>query len=414
MLIIPVSQRVKYLGYACLLMPMLIGTSFSALANPPPMQEAAPPWAGSPLSADVPSDPPVTSEIPAYPTAMTNTEVQATLETGASIETWYRNRRQAIAAVQPINLAELEAAAEAGDTNAQYRLALQYRSGDNPNPDIVKSLQWQQKAAQGGHEEAQYGLGNLYANGQYVVADQSLARHWFNRAAKQGHVAAKLALLSLDNGNPPQALAASSQLQDAAVAPTLASSVEPAQTPLQTSEPTELASAAPISVDQAPLTLDDNGHAGSVGNKGVSASNDLSGLDPSVIKQSAESGDKQAQLILGTLYEDGVGGLPANLREAAYWYEQAAKQDFPKAQYNLGLLYEDGRGVKQSDQQAAYWYDRAAQAGFAEAQNNLGVLYILGKGVKKDAKRAEQLFAASAAQGNADAQRNLDMLRQKR
>ncbi|QLQ34099.1 MAG: sel1 repeat family protein [Candidatus Thiothrix singaporensis] len=47
------------------------------------------------------------------------------------------------------------------------------------------------------------------------------------------------------------------------------------------------------------------------------------------------------------------------------------------------MLYEDGRGVTQNFKQAAYWYDKAAKAGFSEAQNNLGVLFVLGNGVKK-------------------------------
>ncbi|MFN3785638.1 MAG: hypothetical protein ACK4RS_02245, partial [Thiothrix sp.] len=128
-------------------MPLLIGASSNALADAPQLQEAPPPWAAAASSADVPTEQPSTAEMmlpaaqaePDTATAATAQAVPAMPAmpaTGTSIETWYRNRRAANTAVQPINLMELEAAAEAGDIDAQYRLALQYRSTDNPNPDI--------------------------------------------------------------------------------------------------------------------------------------------------------------------------------------------------------------------------------------------------------------------------------------
>lgn len=359
-----------------------------APAQPVNMNEAPPPWNGN---------------IPA-PAAMPQADGASK---GSSVENWYRNRRKTETNVGG-ELAALQAAAESGDAKAQYKLAMLYRNEENPQADLKQSLDWQQRAAKAGYMEAQYGLGLLYANGQYVPADDQQARHWFDQAASQGHVAARLALLSLDNGAPAQAIATSNNLKmqeprqraetrvaAAATMPPIPV-VDPASRPEPVSTPVSLPMLAqPADQDEQP----------------VSDKLDLTGIEPEVLRQSAESGDKQAQLMLGTMYEDGIGGLPADLREAAYWYEQAAKQNYPKAQYNLGLLYEDGRGVTQNDKQAAYWYDKAAKAGFTEAQNNLGVLLVLGKGVNKDPKKAEKLFNDAAAKGNADAQRNLEMLR---
>ncbi len=367
-------------------------------AQPINMNEAPPPWNENTL-------PP--AAIPAAGESAT----------GSSVESWYRNRRKVETNNLDGDLATLQAAAESGDAKAQYKLAMLYRNEENSQTDIKQSLTWQQRAAEAGYMEAQYGLGLLYANGQYVPADNQQARHWFDQAAAQGHVAARLALLSLGNGAPAQALAASDNLKTQEPAQTVESQnlaslqppspqpppalmpkipvVDPASRPEPVTTPTSLPTMA------QPTEQDEN----------TSGKFDLTGIEPEVVRQSAEAGDKQAQLMLGTLYEDGLGGLPADLREAAYWYEQAAKQHYPKAQYNLGLLYEDGRGVTQSDKQAAYWYDKAAKAGFTEAQNNLGVLFVLGKGVKKDSKQAEKLFTDAASKGNADAQRNLDMLR---
>jgi TPR repeat protein len=367
------------LGMASAVLPLAANPQIEP-SQPVNMNEAPPPWNGS--------APPTAAMLP----------VSESSE-GSSVENWYRNRRKTETNVRE-ELAALQAAAEGGDAKAQYKLAMLYRNEDNPQADIEQSLTWQQRAAQAGYMEAQYGLGLLYANGQYVPADDQQARHWFDQAASQGHVAARLALLSLDNGAPAQAIATSNNLKEevAAIPPTAMLPI-PVVNPASRPEPVTTPVSLPMM--EQPADQDQN----------MAGKFDLTGIEPEVLRQSAESGDKQAQLMLGTLYEDGIGGLPADLREAAYWYEQAAKQDYPKAQYNLGLLYEDGRGVTQNDKQAAYWYDKAAKAGFTEAQNNLGVLFVLGKGVKKDDKKAEKLFMDAASKGNADAQRNLDMLR---
>ncbi|MEB4592883.1 hypothetical protein VSS37_18030 [Candidatus Thiothrix sp. Deng01] len=432
------------LGVACSLLSThtVAASNDIAQAIPVSMNEAPPPWSGPGAGAAVPTGlPPIAS-------------VAAPASGG--VENWYRNRRRSME--KPTDeLGSLQAAAQAGDANAQYRLAMLLRSSDNPQANIAQSIKWQQSAAEAGNAEAQYGLGLLYANGQYVASDSNKAREWFQKAADQGYVAARLAMLSLNNGAPALAVATSGRLRNAAAEEQLASA--PAPTPVLPAPPesapvpmpmppappenvppparspdTEQLAALQLEAEPEPATpaglpsltpkfaptVDPASRPEPVAmtaslqtpnNAGASSNMDMTGIEPAVLRQSAEAGDKQAQLMLGTMYEDGVNGLPSDLREAAYWYEQAARQDYPKAQYNLGLLYEDGRGVTQNFKQAAYWYDKAAKAGFSEAQNNLGVLFVLGNGVKKDPKRAAKLFTDSASQGNADAQRNLDMLR---
>lgn len=432
------TSQTLLLGMACsmLSVPAVAANNNLAPAAPVSLNEAPPPWSGGDLPAATAETAEPVAEAPVTPVEPTPEAVAS----GSSIENWYRNRRTASAKANDA-LAGLEAAAQSGDANAQYRLAMRLRSDDS-QANISQSLDWQKRAAQAGNAEAQYGLGLLYANGQYVPADNKQAQDWFQQAASQGHVAARLALLSLNNGAPAQAVAASGQLRNEprpksepvnapappapenAVAPVetqnLASlQLEPEPAPQATApaEPPPRLTPKPVPVvDPAsmpePVAMKASLQPPANNAGGASNSMDMAGIEPSVLRQSAEAGDKQAQLMLGTMYEDGVAGLPSDLREAAYWYEQAARQDYPKAQYNLGLLYEDGRGVKQNFKQAAYWYEKASKAGFGEAQNNLGVLFILGKGVNKDPKRAEKLFTDAASNGNADAQRNLDMLRQ--
>ena len=366
-----------------------------------------------------------------------------------SVENWYRNRKRTETSVND-EFTRLKTEAQSGKPEAQYKLALFYRRDDNPQADVKQSLDWQQKAAQAGYIEAQYGLGLLYANGQYVNQDPAQAKAWFQKAAAQGHEAARLALDSLpesapattaiaevkqDNPTPatPMAVAPPSVSAVPAVSkPTAVAKADtkpkPAPAPIKetitTIELEEPANAqaelppvnalpASLKTMEADTEMADTEMADAEPEKEPEQASPVSQDDASAIKQAAEDGDKKSQLMLGTMYEDGLGGMPVNLEQAANWYTQAAKQGYANAQYNLGLLYEDGRGIKQDFAQAVYWYEKASKAGFIEAKNNLGVLYVMGNGVKKDAKTAERLFREAAAAGNADAQRNLDMLKGK-
>lgn len=279
----------------------------------------------------------------------------------------------------------LQKAAEAGHAKAQYALALLLRQQAN-QADGAMALRWQEKAAQQGNREAQYGLGLMYANGQYVQADTQRARFWFGEAADRGHLAAKLALANMP-------------AQTEAPQPELAQTTPPPSQPEPATQSTQQIATAP-----APPAAPTKPAPPS------QAEPDMSNFSAEELEKAAYGGDRYAQLMLGVMYEDGVGGVPRNLEQAAKWYLKSARQGYAKAQHNLALLYEDGRGLPQSYEQAAIWYAKAAQQSFAEAQNNLAVLYLLGEGVSENRTKAERLLRLAVEQGNPNARRNLQML----
>jgi TPR repeat protein len=80
------------------------------------------------------------------------------------------------------------------------------------------------------------------------------------------------------------------------------------------------------------------------------------------------------------------------------------------AQFLLGFMYGHGEGVPQDDIEAAKWYRKAAAQGHDSAQNNLGFLYEYGLGVTYDQTEAKKWYRKAAAQGNANAQRNFLMV----
>ncbi len=87
------------------------------------------------------------------------------------------------------------------------------------------------------------------------------------------------------------------------------------------------------------------------------------------IQALAESGAVAAQFNLGVMYKEGRG-VTQDDKQAFYWIEKAARQEFAQAQYNLGLMYKEGRGATQDSKQAVYWLGKAAKQGFVKVQSD--------------------------------------------
>ena len=114
----------------------------------------------------------------------------------------------------------------------------------------------------------------------------------------------------------------------------------------------------------------------------------------------AEQGEAVAQTTLGSMYEDGLGGLEQDDAEAAKWYRMAAEQRNADAQMRLGVMYVDGRGgLAQDDAEVAKWYRKAAEQGNVDAQATLGFRYERGQGVSQDYVLAHMWLSLAAAKG---------------
>jgi len=81
-------------------------------------------------------------------------------------------------------------AAEQGNNNAQYNLGVMYMQGTGVLADMNEALRWFLSAANLGDAPAQFTLATLYANGRGVAKDPVMAHMWFTLAASGGHRAA--------------------------------------------------------------------------------------------------------------------------------------------------------------------------------------------------------------------------------
>ena len=120
------------------------------------------------------------------------------------------------------------------------------------------------------------------------------------------------------------------------------------------------------------------------------------------LKALAEAGDAIAQNRYGICFEYGYC-TKIILKNAVYWYDQAAKQGYSYGQYNLGQCYYRGRGVKQNERVACQWFRKAADGGNASAQYELGLCYLDGLGVAQDSFEAFSWLSKAAAQDHVDA-----------
>ena len=121
------------------------------------------------------------------------------------------------------------------------------------------------------------------------------------------------------------------------------------------------------------------------------------------IREVAESGDAEAQVLLGAFYTWGQG-VPKDNAEAVKWYRKAAEQGDAEAQFRLGAMYFSGVGLEQDYAEALNWLRRAADQGNAGAEGLLGATYLKGQGVKRDYAEALNWFRKAAEQGNANSE----------
>ena len=124
------------------------------------------------------------------------------------------------------------------------------------------------------------------------------------------------------------------------------------------------------------------------------------------VKAKAESGDAEAQWLVGSIYAEGIQ-LKQDYNGAVEWFRKAADQGHPKAAHRLGSLLEIGQGAKLDYAEAAKWYQKAADQGLAVAQYSLAAMYGLGRGVPYNPKEALALYNKAAAQGDALSRFNL-------
>lgn len=361
---------------------------------------------------------------------------------------------------------DMHAAAESGDAQAQFNLALDccIKNADATQEDYAKAVEWFRKAAEQGHGMAQAYLGSCYANGYGVLCDYAEAVKWFRKAADQQQVTAQNALgycYANGHGVPQDSIEAikwyrlAAEQNDAqgqynlgysyyhgqGIAQDYTTAVKwlqkaanlnyaPAQyllglclTKGQGVEP-DIAKAfawltlAARTMDEAAVSREEL-VAGMTSQQiflGISTTKQLldqveprlQGSSIMELQLLASRGNTEAQLRLGDRYAEGRG-VDQNMSEAIAWWTKAAELNNAEAQFKLGTCYAEANGVERNLENAVQWYSRAANQSNAQAQYRLGYAYYTGQGVEKDYNQAKDWFQRSAELNYAPAQYQLGL-----
>lgn len=93
-------------------------------------------------------------------------------------------------------------AAEGGDADSQYVLAVIYETGKGVEQSNKEAAKWYTKSAEQGNKDAQFQLGGMYEKGVGVKQDSRQSIVWYTKAAAQGSPEAQNILIELyENGN---------------------------------------------------------------------------------------------------------------------------------------------------------------------------------------------------------------------
>jgi len=97
-----------------------------------------------------------------------------------------------------------------------------------------------------------------------------------------------------------------------------------------------------------------------------------------LIRQAAEQGNAEAQLILGSMQSWFAFDYPQANAEAAQWLRRAVaggangpNSKDPKMQYTIGKYYAEGIGGPKNETEAVKWFFRAAAQGNESAKEAL-------------------------------------------
>ncbi len=100
-------------------------------------------------------------------------------------------------AAPAVDLVTLKAKAEAGDSEAAYKLAQAFVKGEYGLPNYSEAARLFQAAVDKGHVEAMVGLAELYTIGRGVTNNPAVALRLYLAAARQGNVRAIYSLAGL-------------------------------------------------------------------------------------------------------------------------------------------------------------------------------------------------------------------------
>lgn len=282
----------------------------------------------------------------------------------------------------------LQARAVLGDTTAQFTLAQMYQDGVGTNKNMEEAIRMYELASAQQDLRAEYNLGLIYLDGQGVPADHEKAITLLRDAAFKGNDYAQYALARIDELGyrntagelviQPDADQAMSMYELAAANDYGLAQYRLAEMLVREKKP-GLSVAAKQNRNHTLKQLYEGAFAAGV-NQAALPLAFFNAMDNDSNKQAqafaaatkeAKTGNAGAALLLGLLYDRGIG-VAADSSEALHWYQEA--QSNPVTAFILGTYYNQGSGLGKDTDKGKALLQQAADAGFSYANLNLAIL----------------------------------------
>ena len=292
-------------------------------------------------------------------------------------------------------VAELTTQAEADNALAQFELSRRYIYAQGTAPDLKAAFGWAEKSANAGNAFGQFHIAFLFRHGTGVEPDEKKSNEWFAKAAQTlpklveaGDAQAMRFLATLHyrgwGGLEQDRRAALKLNQQAAEAGDLLGELEVADQ-LWDGKGTHRQRSKAKKMYQAILPR---------------------------LMDMGESGDRQAQYIVGNILAGDRLGQPRDFEESIKWHQPGADAGYASAMFIIGARHQKGHGTPRNDPLAMDWYRKAAEQGQPGAINNVGWMHGRGRagdpnGV--DRAKAAEFYRKAAERGNPVSQNNIGM-----
>lgn len=370
---------------AWILAPLILLPALALILLPEKTPPAAPPTISAPAEKS-PAAPPAPAKRPVA-------EIQAAAAAGdidSKIE---------------LGLLHLEGIGVPRDKGAAARLLTEAAKAGSARADGLLQLRMQIQSldfkrvhdywlplAEAGDAKIMSALGELYMRGRGVAHDPHQAVHWFERAIAAGYLPAHLHLVKMYTGNrglPPDPVKKIHHLRKGVEAGRWDAMVDLANHLIEGRHVTKNAEEA---FALAIRCAEEGGEEarriiGKLYAEGLGVSKSL----PDAVywlRIATDDGDHRAEIMLDGILKTGC--LPPSDRFPRNFAEilKLAESGRPAACYEAGVFYIRGQGTPRNETEGARWILRAAELGVARAQWHIADILEAGRYVPRDPEAA--------------------------
>lgn len=298
--------------------------------------------------------------------------------------------------LSPVEINQLLAKAQSGDSTAQVTLGKAYEDGNGVPQSDNQALKWYWAAAEQGNAAAQNDVGLMFRLGHGVEQDKQEAVKWYRKAAKQEYPSALFNLgTAYYNGDGVG-------IDDVAAYEWFLLAQKFGSQPAADAAKRMKEGAAGRSQSAAFEKIGDMYQKG----------DDLPQSSSKAVdwyRKAAENGEAGAQMKLASLLLQGQNAT-SNYGEVHRLCEKAANLHFSPGAYCMGQLYEQGLGVERDISKAAKWFGEAANMGLAAGALRVGEMYWNGEGFKQDKISAYEFIYIASTSDLPEAKRERECL----